>query len=85
MYSQVRVYYPYVSPFDPCPPIQVKTYQVPPQLFIGFQPEDQPQFTPEEALRAGTLWPILFSPYTGRGDQEGLEGTGYDKRKPSRR
>lgn len=84
MYSQVRVYYPYVSPFDPCPPIRVKTYQVPPQLFIGFQPENLPQFTPAEALRHGTLWPSLYSPYSGRGDQEGLEGA-YDNRKPPRR
>jgi len=74
LYSQIRVYYPYISPFDPCPPIRVKTYQVNPQLFIGFQPENLPQFTPMEALRRGVLWPALYSPYSGRGDQEGLEG-----------
>lgn len=63
MNSQTRVYFPYVSPFDPCPPIRVKTYQVPPQLFIGFQPENLPQFSPMEALKRGTLWPALYSPY----------------------
>ncbi|MGG0667308.1 spore coat associated protein CotJA [Sporosarcina koreensis] len=52
-------YEPYNSPLDPCPPIRVKTFVLPPQLFIGFQPPGLPQFTPEQALRHGTLWPIL--------------------------
>jgi spore coat protein JA len=30
---------------------------------LGFQPPNLPQFSPQEALRKGTLWPILFSPY----------------------
>ncbi|MCM3742603.1 spore coat associated protein CotJA [Sporosarcina luteola] len=50
---------PYISPLDPCPPIRVKKFVLPPQLFIGFQPPGLPQFTPEQALRHGTLWPIL--------------------------
>ncbi|MCG7342599.1 spore coat associated protein CotJA [Sporosarcina sp. ACRSL] len=50
---------PWISPLDPCPPIRVKTFVLPPQLFIGFQPPGLPQFTPEQALRHGTLWPIL--------------------------
>ncbi|USG67593.1 spore coat associated protein CotJA [Brevibacillus ruminantium] len=66
MYSQYRVYFPYISPFDPCPPQRVKSYVVPPQLFIQFQPPNLPQFSPREALQYGTLWPDLFSPYEGR-------------------
>ncbi|QKG85132.1 spore coat associated protein CotJA [Kroppenstedtia pulmonis] len=60
---QVRYWYPYVSPFDPCPPIRVKHYVVPPNQYLGFQPRHLPQFSPMEALRYGTLWPILYSPY----------------------
>ncbi|MNZ82617.1 Spore coat associated protein JA (CotJA) [compost metagenome] len=63
MNDQVRYYKPFVSPLDPCPPIRVKSYVVPPQLFISFQPPNLPQFTPFEALRHGTLWPALYSPY----------------------
>jgi spore coat protein JA len=59
--SQTRVYYPYVSPFDPCPPIRVKTYVVPPILFMNFQPPGLPQFSAHEALRHGVLWPALYS------------------------
>ncbi|MGF9910644.1 spore coat associated protein CotJA [Brevibacillus sp. Leaf182] len=66
MHSQTRDYYPYVGPYDPCPPIRVKTYQVPPQLFMTFQPENLPQYSPMEALKLGTLWPALFSPYDPR-------------------
>lgn len=63
MIDQVRFYYPYVSPFDPCPPMRVKSYVVPPNLFVPFQPANLPQNTPHEALRLGTLWPLFFSPY----------------------
>lgn len=66
MFDQVRLWYPYVSPFDPCPPIRVKSFIVAPNQFIHFQPEGLPQFTLSEALRLGTLWPALFSPYPGR-------------------
>jgi spore coat protein JA len=61
--DQVRVWCPYVSPFDPCPSIRAKTYVVPPNLFLSFQPERLPQFSLTEALRRGTLWPALYSPY----------------------
>ncbi|WP_139999867.1 spore coat associated protein CotJA [Paenibacillus paridis] len=63
MDNQVRFYKPFVSPHDPCPPILVKSYSTPPQLFIPFQPANLPQFTPIEALKYGTLWPALYSPY----------------------
>ncbi|MGG1660195.1 spore coat associated protein CotJA [Brevibacillus sp. NRS-1366] len=74
MHSQIRTYFPYVSHYDPCPPIRVKTYQVPPELFIPFQPENLPQYPPMEALRLGTLWPALFSPYDPRADHIGRGG-----------
>lgn len=50
-------YKPYVSPRDPCPPILVKKFVLPPQLFTNFQPPGLPQNTPEEALKQGSLWP----------------------------
>ncbi|MDT3425131.1 spore coat protein JA [Paenibacillus forsythiae] len=62
--SEERFYAPFRGPFDPCPPILCKTYVVPPQLFLGFQPPNLPQFSLPEALRFGTLWPALFSPYS---------------------
>jgi len=52
-------YKPYVSPLDPCPPIGVKTFVLPPQIFMNFQPPGLPQNTPAEALRTGSLWPSL--------------------------
>ncbi|NHM29093.1 spore coat associated protein CotJA [Neobacillus terrae] len=58
-----KAYNPYISPFDPCPPIQTKTYSTPPHLYMGFQPLNLEQFTPAEALRAGTLWKPFFDPY----------------------
>ncbi|MDF2960180.1 MAG: spore coat protein CotJA [Paenibacillus sp.] len=61
--SQDKVWYPYVSPFDPCPPMLIKTYNTPPNLYIQFQPMNLPQFSPMEALKLGTLWPALYSPY----------------------
>lgn len=64
--SNVKTYHPYVSPFDPCPPICVKTYVTPPNLYIGYQPMGLPQFSPSEALKFGTLWPALYGPYEGR-------------------
>lgn len=60
---QYRVWYPYVSPYDPCRPMKAKTYVVPPNQYLGFQPPQLPQFPPEAALYHGTLWPILYSPY----------------------
>ncbi|GGI44255.1 hypothetical protein GCM10008018_06190 [Paenibacillus marchantiophytorum] len=70
MYSQFKSYYPYISPFDPCPPIRVKFYNTPPQLYIHFQPPGLPQYSPYEALKRGTLWPSLFGPYESK-DVEG--------------
>ncbi|KAA8999694.1 spore coat associated protein CotJA [Paenibacillus spiritus] len=63
MNSQIRSYVPFRGPFDPCPPLPCKTYVIPPNQYLGFQPPDLPQFSLPEALRAGTLWPALFSPY----------------------
>ncbi|MFC5529340.1 spore coat associated protein CotJA [Cohnella yongneupensis] len=64
--AQWRDWKPYVSPHDPCPPIRVKWYIVPPNQFINYQPMNLPQFPLEEAMRRGTLWPALYSPYTSR-------------------
>ncbi len=63
MNNQIRVYETYEGPFDPCPPMPCKEYVVAPNLFICFQPMGLPQFTPREALKRGTLWPALYSPY----------------------
>lgn len=64
MFSQYKYWRPYISPNDPCKPIEIKSFATPPQLYIGFQPSGLPQFqTPKEALKHGTLWPQLFSPY----------------------
>ena len=64
--GQWRVWKPYVSPWDPCPPMLEKWYVVPPNLFMGFQPMNLPQFSLDEALYRGTLWPALYSPYPSR-------------------
>lgn len=61
--SQERVHVPFSSPLDPCPPLPFKRYVVPPNQYITFQPPNWPQFSPQEALRVGTLWPALYSPY----------------------
>ena len=66
MNAEIRRYTPYRGPFDPCPAVPFKTYVVPPNQFITFQPPDLPQFTLAEALRAGTLWPALYSPYESK-------------------
>ncbi|WP_438351684.1 spore coat associated protein CotJA [Paenibacillus sp. FA6] len=71
MNSQIRSYTPFVGPFDPCPPLLCRTYVVPPNQFINFQPSGWPQFSLPEALRRGTLWPALYSPYTARQSQGG--------------
>ncbi|MDP4083909.1 MAG: spore coat associated protein CotJA [Bacillota bacterium] len=63
MNTHHKTYNPYVSPFDPCPPIQVKTYSTPPHLYMGYQPPNLQQFTPSEALRAGTIWKAFYDPY----------------------
>jgi spore coat protein JA len=63
---QLRAYVPCIGPFDPCKPLPIRTYLVTPQLFIPFQPMGWPQYSPAEALRLGTLWPALYSPYTSK-------------------
>lgn len=62
-YNQERSYLPFRGLYDPCPPRGPRTYVVPPNQYITFQPPNLPQFTPAEALVYGTLWPALFSPY----------------------
>lgn len=59
----VREWYPFNGPLDPCPPVAVKTYVVPPNQYIVFQPTGLPQFSLAEALQRGTLWPALYGPY----------------------
>jgi spore coat protein JA len=49
-------------------------YIVPPNQYMTFQPAGLKQFSPREALRKGTLWPDLYSPYPG--GRKG--GTVYD-------
>ncbi|WP_166244582.1 spore coat associated protein CotJA [Paenibacillus turpanensis] len=74
MLNQVKTYQVFTNPFDPCPPRPVKTYVLPPNLFMEFQPPGLQQFSPEEALRLGTLWPALYSPYEtakGEGPEDG--------------
>jgi spore coat protein JA len=77
MHTFRKKYRVYASPHDPCPPMTKKTYETPPQLYLGFQPYGLPQFPPAEALRLGTLWPALYAPYQspykdkyGRGGQQ---------------
>ncbi|SES11093.1 spore coat associated protein CotJA [Salipaludibacillus aurantiacus] len=65
-----KQYRPYVSPFDPCPSIRVKTYVTPPNLYVGFQPEKLPQFNAKQALFAGTLWKVFYDPYYGSEEKE---------------
>lgn len=74
--SQVRVYKPFIGPFDPCPPLPYRTYVVPPNQYIVFQPLDWPQFSLAEALKLGTLWPNLYSPYESKSKR--VEEVGSD-------
>ncbi|WP_028549025.1 spore coat associated protein CotJA [Paenibacillus sp. UNC451MF] len=66
MKSQIKVYHPFAGKYDPCTPIAEKSFVTPPQLFFDYQPEDLKQYSPKEALRKGTLWPDLFSPYESK-------------------
>lgn len=63
MSSNYNEYQPYNGPNDPCEPIGTKIYSTPPNLYMGFQPPHLPQFTPMEALKAGTLWKAFYDPY----------------------
>lgn len=65
-FPREAVYAPFIGPFDPCPPVKLKTYSLPPNLFIFFQPPGLPQFSQREALRLGTLWPDLYSLYVSK-------------------
>ncbi|WCK55750.1 spore coat associated protein CotJA [Aneurinibacillus sp. Ricciae_BoGa-3] len=76
MYTYRKKYRVFHGPFDPCPPMLKKTYETPPALYLGYQPFSLPQFTPQEALAHGTLWPALYAPYDspyknkyGKGDE----------------
>ncbi len=64
--NQVHVYEPFIGPCDPCPPMKLKTYVLPPNLFIPYQPQGLPQYPIHEALRRGTLWPALYSSYQSK-------------------
>ncbi|MEX2461715.1 MAG: spore coat associated protein CotJA [Paenibacillaceae bacterium] len=64
--SPFKVYETYVGSFDPCPPVHCKTYVTPANLYMSYQPMCLQQFSPTEALKKGTLWPALYSPYVGR-------------------
>jgi len=71
VFTQVKYWNPFIGPFDPCPPIRVKSYQTPPNLYIGFQPPNMEQYSsPRQALYCGTLWPAFFSPYPSDGREE---------------
>lgn len=62
MDRQWRPFDAYHSPLDPCQPLP-KAYIVPPNQYIVFQKKGLKQFAPHEALKRGTLWPDLYSPY----------------------
>lgn len=61
--SYMKSYTPFHSRFDPCRPIGKKYYSTPPNLFLGFQPQNLPQYSPKEALFKGTLWPVFYDYY----------------------
>ncbi|QOT00313.1 spore coat associated protein CotJA [Brevibacterium sp. JNUCC-42] len=63
MSTNRKAFFPYIGPCDPCPPLRIVTYETPPQLYLGFQPPNLPQFEPHKALCLGTLWPALYAPY----------------------
>ncbi|MDF2947114.1 MAG: spore coat protein CotJA [Bacillales bacterium] len=61
--TPMKAYKVFHAPTDPCPPIGVKFYSTPPNLYVGFQPYNLEQFAPKEALRKGTLWPVFYDFY----------------------
>ncbi|MED4534459.1 spore coat associated protein CotJA [Metabacillus fastidiosus] len=69
-FTRMKTYRPYHSRFDPCPSIGVKYYSTPPQLYMGFQPPNLPQFSPQEALKKGTLWKAFWDPYRNPYEKE---------------
>ncbi|WP_217997834.1 spore coat associated protein CotJA [Alicyclobacillus acidiphilus] len=64
MDPQWRSFAPFHSPLHPCPALP-KAFMVPPNQYITFQPSGMQQFSPEDALKHGTLWQPVHSPYTG--------------------
>lgn len=62
-FTPMKAYSPYHSPYDPCPPLKIKYYSTPPQLYMHFQPPNLEQFPPHEALMRGTLWKPLYDYY----------------------
>ncbi|MDP4161839.1 MAG: spore coat associated protein CotJA [Bacillota bacterium] len=76
MNTHYKTYNPYYSPFDPCKPIEEKSYSTPPHLYIGYQPPNLPQFSPMEALKNGTLWVAFNDPYYSPNEKaKGGQGT----------
>jgi len=73
MFTIRKATQPFVGPFDPCPPIRVKVYETPQQLYVDVQPPGLEQFDPFTALQKGTLWPALYNPYYGRDVEKGVE------------
>ncbi|WP_077737085.1 spore coat associated protein CotJA [Bacillus sonorensis] len=62
-FTKVKSYVPFRGSFDPCPPLGKRYYRTPPNLYLGFQPRGLPQFSPMEALKRGTLWPVFYDHY----------------------
>lgn len=62
-FSPLKSYVPRRGLFDPCPPLGRKYYSTPPNLYLGFQPPGLPQFSPQEALKKGTLWKVFYDYY----------------------
>lgn len=63
IFTQVKAWSPFHSPFDPCPPIGQKFYRTPVDLYMTFQPPNLEQFPPQEALKYGTLWKVFYDHY----------------------
>jgi glutamate decarboxylase len=51
------------SPSDPYPFKKIKPFSIPFHLNVGYQQPHLLQYSPGEALRAGTLWKPLYNPY----------------------
>ncbi|MDP9727209.1 spore coat associated protein CotJA [Alicyclobacillus tolerans] len=62
-FHQWAAYAPYRSPYDPCPGRGFVRFVIPPNQWITVQPTQLKQYSPQQALRHGVLWPDLFSPY----------------------
>ncbi|MFV0556351.1 MAG: spore coat associated protein CotJA [Lactovum sp.] len=62
MDNNVKSYYPVKGRYEPCPPI-TKYYSTPPHIYIGIQKEGLEQYSPKDALKKGTLWPIFYEYY----------------------